>query len=115
MCQNSQGLELYARPTACCCDEQAFCRKAICLAILLYYLQLNKISEKASTVQIGALKDLKKELGVRRNSLVKAMIAEVEKELYEDLHARPHAEAAARTSHQFVRHSSVYLLSATTD
>lgn len=58
--------------------------------------------------QIGALKDLKKELGVRRNSLVKAMIAEVEREVYEDLHSRPHAEAATATSsHHFDRQSSM--------
>ncbi len=57
-------------------------------------------------VQIGALKDLKKELGLRRNSLVKAMIAEVERALYEDLHARPHTEIAVAASHHLHRQSS---------
>ena len=60
--------------------------------------------------QIGALKDLKKELGVRRNSLVKAMIAGVERAIYEDLHSKPHAEAAATTSTHFDRHSSMLVV-----
>ena len=71
-----------------------------------------KLTSKArkSFLQIGALKDLKKELGVRRNSLVKAMIAEVERAIYEDLHSKSHTEAAATSSQHFDRQSSMLRL-----
>lgn len=49
-------------------------------------------ADKSNLMQISGLKDIKKELGLRRNSLVKAMIAEIERAIYEDLQNRAHVD-----------------------
>ena len=40
-------------------------------------------------MQIGALKEIKRELAARRNALMKSLVAEVERSTFEELAARP--------------------------
>ena len=55
-----------------------------------------EMSEINLIVQIGALKEIKRELKLRRNTLLKAVTAEVERLIYED--TETHVDLAALDS-----------------